>query len=188
MVYHCIIHRTGTQFNWKIQASCRVRDARRVMFGTLIETGTQNRGRSDVSRALALVPNGMFYKPQETILRSWMMRRLTGTSLTHSCIALLLLCVQAGAADDFEERRQRLLEVLTDPHMLDTSASDLRYAYRSRWQYYHACSARGIRIPEANRYFATSKEIVAEEWPVLMYLCTYHDKPRETLIEREVFP
>ena len=47
------------------------------------------------------------------------------------------------------------------------------YSYRRQWQYYNACLARGIRLAEANRYFAESDDLSADEWPVLMYIRTY---------------
>lgn len=78
-------------------------------------------------------------------------------------------------ADTFESRRDGLLKLLTGPRMLtEQQNSDVAsYAYRRRWQYYHGCLARGIRLKEANRYFAESNEIVADEWPVLLFLRTY---------------
>jgi len=80
---------------------------------------------------------------------------------------------KSGSADSFERRRARLLAVLTSPKMLKGDIDSRSYSYRRRWQYYHACLARGIRLAEANRYFAESHEIVPEEWPVLMYIRTY---------------
>jgi len=76
-------------------------------------------------------------------------------------------------AESFDERRDGLLNVLTDKEMLELNPADKKYSYRVRWQYYHACLAKGIRIAEANRYFGESDEIVADEWPVLIYVRTY---------------
>ncbi|MHC4402220.1 MAG: hypothetical protein ACYTG0_21340 [Planctomycetota bacterium] len=73
----------------------------------------------------------------------------------------------------FQSRRQRLLELLTSPEMLRGDVDSGGYSYRRRWQYYHACLAKGVRLDEANDYFATSDEIVADEWPVLVQLRTY---------------
>ena len=78
-----------------------------------------------------------------------------------------------GGADDFAQRRQRLLEMLTSVTMLEGDIDSLGYSYRRRWQYYNACLARNINLEAANRYFAESSEITAEEWPVLLYLRTY---------------
>ena len=97
-----------------------------------------------------------------------------------TCALLVLaLAVCFGAqfktsrAESFAQRRDKLLDVLTDRKMLELNPSDKKYSYRVRWQYYHACLAKGIRIAEANRYFVTSEEIVADEWPVLIYIRTY---------------
>lgn len=89
-----------------------------------------------------------------------------------SCV-LSLVHVRAGRADDFGQRREQLLEMLTLSAMLEGDIDSLGYSYRRRWQYYNACLARRVNLKEANRYFAESDEIVAEEWPVLLYLRTY---------------
>lgn len=80
---------------------------------------------------------------------------------------------KTGRAESFAQRREKLLDMLTDKKMLKLNPSDKRYSYRVRWQYYHACLAKGIHVAEANRYFAKSKEIIADEWPVLIYIRTY---------------
>ena len=78
-----------------------------------------------------------------------------------------------GKADGLAQRRQRLLEMLTSATILEGDIDSLGYSYRRRWQYYNACLARNINLEAANHYFAESSEIVAEEWPVLLYLRTY---------------
>ncbi len=87
------------------------------------------------------------------------------------CIVLRLTDV--SIAEDFESRRARLLDMLTSPRMLKGDIDSGGYSYRRQWQYYNACLARGIRLAEANRYFAESEDLAAEEWPVLMYIRTY---------------
>jgi len=103
-------------------------------------------------------------------------------------LIVLSLAVCFGAqfktsrAESFAERREKLLDRLTDKKILELNPSDKRYSYRVRWQYYHACLAKGIRIAEANRYFANSKEIIADEWPVLIYIRTYF-RFKDTLLD-----
>ena len=63
--------------------------------------------------------------------------------------------------------------MLTSPEMLEGDIDSGDYSYRRRWQHYHACLARGINLKEANKYFAESDELMADEWPVLLYLRTY---------------
>jgi len=96
----------------------------------------------------------------------------------------LVMQSETSRAGSFLERRERLLDVLTDKEMLKLNPSDKRYSYRVRWQYHHACLAKGIRIAEANRYFATSQEIVADEWPVLIYIRTYF-RFKDTLLSSD---
>lgn len=87
----------------------------------------------------------------------------------------VLVTVDTGVArgDNLEQRRERLLTALTAPAMLAGDIDSGDYAYRRRWQHYHACLAKGIRLEEANRYFALSNELEAEEWHVLLYLRTF---------------
>ena len=79
----------------------------------------------------------------------------------------------SSSENSFEERRAGLLDMLTSPESFGGDIDSGGYSYRRRWQYYNACLARGTNLPEANRYFARSDEIVADEWPVLLYLRTY---------------
>ncbi len=80
---------------------------------------------------------------------------------------------------DFQARRQKLLDVLTSPEMtkgsynLESMVNDIHYSNRVRWQYYTACMTRGIKLDEANNYFATSDDIEAAEWNTLCYIRTY---------------
>ena len=93
-----------------------------------------------------------------------------------ACIVVgLWVAPHSARADRFETRRDSLLELLTELRMLTEQQNSevASYAYRRRWQYYHACLARGIRLKAANRYFAESDDIVADEWPVLLFLRTY---------------
>jgi len=109
-------------------------------------------------------------------------------SKSTCALLILALAVCFGAhlktirAESFEQRRDKLLDVLTDRKMLELNPSDKKYSYRVRWQYYHACLAKEVRIAEANRYFATSEEIVADEWPVLIYIRTYF-RFKDTLLD-----
>jgi hypothetical protein len=80
---------------------------------------------------------------------------------------------RATNAESIEARRMRLLAMLTSPKMLEGDIDSGSYAYRRRWQHYHACLEQGVRTAEANRYFAESDEIVADEWPVLLQIRTY---------------
>ena len=80
---------------------------------------------------------------------------------------------QTKSGGGFETRRARLLSMLTSPDMLGGDIDSGGYSYRRRWQYYNACLARGIKLAEANRYFAESDEIVPDEWPVLLFIRTY---------------
>ncbi|MFC1714601.1 hypothetical protein ACFL6S_13120 [Candidatus Poribacteria bacterium] len=79
----------------------------------------------------------------------------------------------------FEARREKLLDVLTSPEMAKGSynsgswVNDAHYSNRVSWQYYTACMARGIKLDEANDYFANSNEIEAVEWNTLCYIRTY---------------
>jgi hypothetical protein len=97
------------------------------------------------------------------------------TRCGYWAIALCILpsLAAASAAGDFETRRAILLDMLTSPKMLGGDIDSGGYSYRRQWQYYNACLARGIRLAEANRYFAESDDLAAEEWPVLMYIRTY---------------
>ncbi|MBN1674652.1 MAG: hypothetical protein JXR37_26645 [Kiritimatiellae bacterium] len=82
-------------------------------------------------------------------------------------------------ANGFEERRERLLDVLTTldkgrgSFNRDSNVNDAHYSNRVRWQYYMGCLARGIKVEEANAYFASSDDIQPEEWQTLCYLRTY---------------
>ncbi len=76
-------------------------------------------------------------------------------------------------SDGIEARRAKLLAMLTSPKMLEGDIDSGGYSYRRRWQHYHACLAKGVRLDEANEYFAQSDELAADEWPVLLYLRTY---------------
>jgi len=93
----------------------------------------------------------------------------------HWAIALcILLCLtNASTAEDFGTRRTRLLEMLTSPKMLGGDIDSGGYSYRRAWQYHNASLAQGVRLAEANRYFAESDDLEADEWPVLMYIRTY---------------
>ena len=85
--------------------------------------------------------------------------------------------------DGFEARRARLLTMLTSPEMLKGDIDSGGYSYRRRWQHYNACLAKGIDLKEANRYFAESEELEADEWPVLLYVRTYFAFKDTTLTE-----
>jgi hypothetical protein len=63
--------------------------------------------------------------------------------------------------------------MLTSPTMLAGDIDSGNYSYRRRWQYYNACLALGVKLTEANHYFAESDEIVPDEWPVLVFIRTY---------------
>jgi hypothetical protein len=80
---------------------------------------------------------------------------------------------KSSTVEGFETRRAKLLEMLTSPKMLVGDIDSGGYSYRRAWQYYNACLALGIRLAEANRYFAESDDLAADEWPVLMYIRTY---------------
>lgn len=84
-----------------------------------------------------------------------------------------LAAERKGSGDDCETRRARLLAMLTSPKMLEGDIDSGGYSYRRRWQHYNACLAKGVRLSEANEYFAESDELDADEWPVLLYLRTY---------------
>jgi len=81
--------------------------------------------------------------------------------------------------DSFEIRREKLIDVLISPEMAqgsynsDSSVNDIHYSNRVSWQHYTACMARGIKLDEANDYFANSSEIEAVEWNTLCYIRTY---------------
>jgi hypothetical protein len=104
-------------------------------------------------------------------------------SRLRTLACLVMLSITSGHATafdqkaqfqgDFEHRRSRLLEMLTAKTSYEGDIDSGDYGYRRRWQYYNACLARGIRLEQANRYFAESKEVQAEEWHVLLYLRTY---------------
>ena len=90
---------------------------------------------------------------------------------------------------DFQDRRGKLLDVLTSEQMAqgsynsDAVADDSRYSNRVRWQYYTACMAKGIHLEEANDYFETSDEIEATEWNTLCYIRTYYQFKDSVLSE-----
>jgi len=73
----------------------------------------------------------------------------------------------------FATRRTAMLNMLTSPTMLVGDVDSRHKSYRRRWQHYHACLAEGIRLKEANAYFAESDDMVADEWEVLLQLRTY---------------
>ena len=107
---------------------------------------------------------------------------------SHTAKTLVILTVlpitSSLFADTIEGRRSKLLEVLSSPELLKMNDfSGTTYSPRRQWQYYHACLARGIRLQEANEYFAHSNDIEADEWPVLTYLRTYL-KFKDTLLKR----
>lgn len=83
------------------------------------------------------------------------------------------LVERESSSGGFDARRARLLAMLTSPNMLEGDIDSGGYSYRRRWQHYNACLAKGVKIDEANRYFAESDELDADEWPVLLYLRTY---------------
>lgn len=78
-----------------------------------------------------------------------------------------------GKEVGLEQRREEMLDMLTSTAMLKGDIDSLGYSYRRCWQFYNACLARNINLKAANRYFAESDEITAEEWHVLMFIRTY---------------
>jgi hypothetical protein len=93
-------------------------------------------------------------------------------TVMFACLGLSLLG-RTGLGDDFTERREKLLTALSAPAMLRGDIDSGGYAYRRRWQHYHACLAKKVNLDEANRYFSESDELEAAEWHVLLYLRTY---------------
>ena len=87
---------------------------------------------------------------------------------------VVLLCpANASTSESFETRRAKLLEMLISPNVLNGDIDSGGYSYRRSWQHYNACLAKGVKLAEANRYFAESDDLAAEEWHVLMYIRTY---------------
>ncbi|MCP5109732.1 MAG: hypothetical protein GY953_02730, partial [bacterium] len=93
------------------------------------------------------------------------------------------LAVYPLDGDSFEARREKLLEILTDPRMVSEDQFSGGYNYRRAWQHYTAHLARGTNLAQANEYFATSEEIKPGEWPALAYVRTYI-KFRDTRLSR----
>jgi hypothetical protein len=97
-------------------------------------------------------------------------------TLVSVCLGLGILgLVYPGycLGDDTDHRREKLLSALTSHAILEGDIDSGSYSYRRRWQHYNACLAKGVRLNEANEYFAQSDEVKADEWPVLLYLRTY---------------
>lgn len=97
-------------------------------------------------------------------------------SLVSACLRVSLLGLAlpgAALGESFDQRREKLLTALTSPAMLGGDIDSGDYSYRRRWQHYHACLAQRVNLDEANKYFAKSDELKADEWPVLLYLRTY---------------
>ena len=84
-----------------------------------------------------------------------------------------LAAERESRAFGFEARRTELLTMLTSPEMLEGDIDSGDYSHRRRWQHFHACLASGNNLKAANKYFAESDELMADEWPVLLYLRTY---------------
>ena len=92
------------------------------------------------------------------------------------CLGLGLLglvLTSTSLGQEFSKRREHLLAALTSRAMLAGDIDSGGYSYRRRWQHYHACLAKGVKLEEANTYFTESTELEAEEWHVLLYLRTY---------------
>lgn len=89
-----------------------------------------------------------------------------------------------SSVDSFEARRAKLLDMLTSPEFLQGDVDSGNYSSRRQWQHYHACLATGMKTKEANGYFAESENIVADEWPVLLYIRTYFTF-QDTVLDRD---
>lgn len=97
---------------------------------------------------------------------------MTNQTFMQLCLCLAFLG-KICLGEDFAERREKLLTALASPTILAGDIDSGGYSYRRRWQHYHGCLAQRIKLDEANKYFAESNELEAEEWHVLLYLRTY---------------
>jgi hypothetical protein len=99
-------------------------------------------------------------------------------TLVCRAIAIVLMIVNlsastAAADNGFQERRQQLLEMLSDPGLFPVRHESFTKELQSRqWQFFHASLAQGLRLEESNEYFA-SREVHSDEWLALMMLNTY---------------
>ena len=84
-----------------------------------------------------------------------------------------LLASTAASEVGLETRRQHLLGMLSDPSMFPVRHRAFTEELQSReWQFFHASLAQGLRVEEANEYFA-AREVQSNEWLALMMLNTH---------------
>lgn len=93
------------------------------------------------------------------------------------CLTAMTVAVALGTSNamsgGLEQRRQVLLEMLSDPGIRPVQHGDSTSNIPSReWQFYHASLAQGIRVEEANEFFASLPD-QSNEWLSLMLLNTY---------------
>lgn len=80
---------------------------------------------------------------------------------------------EGGKERGLEQRRQHVMKMLSNPGLFPVRHHHFTRGLQSReWQYFHASLAQGIRVEEANQYFATRK-VQSDEWLALMMLNTY---------------
>lgn len=99
--------------------------------------------------------------------------RSLGKRFSTTLALTIALVASTARADGFDHRRRYLLDVLSDPGVFpvrhDYSTAKIQ---ARKWQFYHASLAKGIRVDEANGYFA-SLPVQNDEWLTLMLLNTY---------------
>ena len=99
--------------------------------------------------------------------------RSPGKRFSTTLALTIALVASTARADDFDHRRRYLLDVLSDPGIFPVQHDYSTAKIQARkWQFYHACLAKGIRMDEANAYFA-SLPVQSDEWLTLMLLNTY---------------
>ncbi|MEZ6151683.1 MAG: hypothetical protein R3C09_16360 [Pirellulaceae bacterium] len=102
---------------------------------------------------------------------------INSLKLAKVCLTALTVAVALGTPDavsgELGQRRQVLLEMLSDPGIFPVRHDHGTSKIRSReWQFYHASLAQGIRVEEANEFFA-SLPVQRDEWLSLMLLNTF---------------
>lgn len=95
------------------------------------------------------------------------------TVLAFAWLPTIAVVANEGDRKEFEERRAHLSTMLSDPELFPVRHESFTKKLQSRqWQHFHACLAQGLRLREANDYFA-SREVHSDEWLALLMLNTY---------------
>lgn len=95
------------------------------------------------------------------------------TTLAFAWLPTSTIVAVESDEERFEDRRDHLLKMLSDPGLLPVRHESFTKKLQSRqWQHFHASLAQELRVSEANEYFA-ARDVQSDEWLALMMLNTY---------------